>query len=312
MAGRTRQVEDAGNLGVGYALRQAGRNRAERARKARNRIVIRVMETRTSWIRVDRLNPCVICRKPDWCTRSAEGDVVCCMRIPSQTRMQNGGYLYRIGEKRSYPMPPRREEQPKPRNLDALAAFHRQCVRQPQLAEFAASIGVTAHSLERLSVGFDGEAWTFPMVDCDGNTIGIRRRFADGTKLSVRGGREGLFVPTDGGDLASLVVVCEGPTDTAAILDADFYAIGRPSCLGGTDLIRRFVGRRDVVIIADVDEAGRGGAHRLADDLAMIGRTVKVIEPLKGKDARQWRPSRATLATVIRCACVWRNETRKP
>ena len=215
--------------------------------------------------------------------------------------------MHRIAERPAYPKPPRTVEPERPRNMDALAAFYRQCVRQPQLAEFAASIGVTGHSLERLGIGFDGDAWTFPMSEPDGAVIGIRRRFADGRKLSVRGGREGLFIPTDGGDLATLVIVCEGPTDTAAILDAEFFAVGRPSCLGATAMVKHLIGKRDVVIVADVDDAGRRGALKLAEELVMPGRIVKVIEPLTGKDARQWRPSRGAMASVIRSAYPYRS-----
>lgn len=218
--------------------------------------------------------------------------------------------MHRLEEKPKFTKPAKRAEPDKPRNMEALAAFYRQCVRESELKAFAESIGVSATSLTRLGIGFDGDAWTFPMVDCDGATIGIRRRFADGKKLSVRGGREGLFIPTDSGDLATLIVVCEGPTDTAAILDADHFAVGRPSCLGATAMVRQLIGKRDVVIVADVDDAGRRGALKLAEDLIMPGRIVKVIEPLTGKDARQWRPSRGALSSVIRSAYPYRKNER--
>lgn len=71
------------------------------------------------------------------------------------------------------------------------------------------------------------DAWTFPVSDAAGVLTGIRLRLADGRKLSVRGGPEGLFVPADLGQPERLLIA-EGPTDTASLLDLGLAAVGRP------------------------------------------------------------------------------------
>lgn len=48
------------------------------------------------WNRVSRQSPCPICSKPDWCTVSTGGLVACCMRVESQQRLRNGGWLHRL------------------------------------------------------------------------------------------------------------------------------------------------------------------------------------------------------------------------
>ena len=47
------------------------------------------------WVRVSRRHPCPICGKPDWCTVSADGLAICCMRTPGERLLRNGGWLYR-------------------------------------------------------------------------------------------------------------------------------------------------------------------------------------------------------------------------
>jgi hypothetical protein len=46
--------------------------------------------------RVNRRFPCVICEKPDWCSRSATGDLAICMRVErgSTKRSRNGGFVH--------------------------------------------------------------------------------------------------------------------------------------------------------------------------------------------------------------------------
>ena len=59
------------------------------------------------------------------------------------------------------------------------------------------------------------------------------------------------------------MLICEGPTDTAALLDMGFAnVVGRPSCTGGIKLLVELVCQRrseEVVVVADGDEPGQGG-----------------------------------------------------
>jgi DNA primase len=85
-------------------------------------------------------------------------------------------------------------------------------------------------------------------------------------------------------------MVCEGPTDTAVALDMGFAAVGRPNCNSKVKMTVRYVGRRQVTIIADNDIAGIDGAKSLARELAGRGRKVRIIVPPLGvKDLRDWK-----------------------
>src|SRR5262249_61220748 len=117
----------------------------------------------------------------------------------------------------------------------ALARFAKACreaVDPGRLHQLALSLGLSVTSLSRFGVGWSAghAAWTFPMVDHTGTVLGMRLRLPDGRKLSVRGGKEGLFLPRDFA-AQSPVLIAEGPTDAAALLDLGFpAALGRPSC----------------------------------------------------------------------------------
>jgi hypothetical protein len=138
--------------------------------------------------------------------------------------------------------------------------------------------------------------------------LGVRLRLSGGRKLSVKGGKEGLFVPgphpnpLPKGEGTGLLLIAEGPTDTAALLDLGFSAVGRPSCTGGVALLVKLVQHHRpeaVVIVADADAAGIGGAESLAAKLTAYCPMVRVVTPPAGvKDAREWKRRGATAADV--------------
>jgi hypothetical protein len=190
-----------------------------------------------------------------------------------------------------------------------------------RLDALAGELDVSAESLRRLRVGWSGEhgAWTFPMFDAEGQVLGVRLRGRDGRKWAVRGGREGLFIArfddgsAGGGDAPAhaageenspALVVCEGPTDAAALIDLGFRVVGRPSCSGGVRLIVDLVQRPrpgDVAILADGDPPGLRGAFNLASVLAVYVPCVRVATPPDGvKDARAWKIAGATHDDVRR------------
>jgi DNA primase len=141
------------------------------------------------------------------------------------------------------------------------------------------------------------------MTDSEGNVVGIRLRAPNGRKWSVRGGQEGLFIPADETVAGERLLICEGPTDTAALLDLGFSAVGRPSCTGGVTLLAELVKHHrpaEVVIVADADAPGQRGAESLAAVLLAYSAAVRVIAPPSGvKDARAWKQAVATAADVL-------------
>jgi hypothetical protein len=189
-------------------------------------------------------------------------------------------------------------------NCAKLAADFQAALRPEALNKLAVALGLSVESLRRLDVGWfvQYRAWAFPMRNAAGDVLGIRLRLPGGRKLSVKGGKEGLFLP-EGIDAHGLLLVCEGPTDTAALLDLGFSVVGRPSCAGGVALLVKLVQQHrpeGVVIVADNDAMGIGGAESLATQLTVYCTVVRVITPPAGiKDAREWRQRGATAADVL-------------
>lgn len=270
--------------------------------------------------RVTRTRPCPICRRPDWCTVTADGRLAICMRVPegAKKRSANGGFVHVLRDDRAWRSLPRARVipaavcEPQRADLDRLARQYREAVDGAALQVLADSLGLSTGSLRRLRIGWDSRrrAWTFPMVNPASQVVGVRLRFPDGRKLAVTGGREGLFIP-DGLDYSGSLILAEGPTDCAALLDLGFPAIGRPSCSGAvrhcTELVRAHW-PLDVVAMADSDVPGKSGAQSLALALLPFARSVRVIQPPAGlKDARAWKRSgamRAEVQTVIDSAPV--------
>lgn len=268
-----------------------------------------------SWRRVGCHEPCPICGKPDWCliigpvgTPSA----AICQRVESGRRVGEAGWLHRltdddgVGPKRGCSITVRCAAAADPRaDLSQFAAACFAAVKDDQAAALAAELAVTTDSLQRLRVGWaaDHRAWTFPMRDAAGNVIGVRLRGNNGHKWSISGGRNGLFLPVDLIEPTARLVVCEGATDTLALLDLGFTAIGRPNCSSGYKLIVQLIqglAPTEVVVMADADPAGQRGAESLAIVLLAYSATVRVIAPPVGiKDARDWKQAGATTADVL-------------
>jgi phage/plasmid primase-like uncharacterized protein len=156
-----------------------------------------------------------------------------------------------------------------------------------------------------------------------GKVIGVRLRAENGQKWAVSGSRQGLFIPDGQSAPDDPVLVCEGPTDTAALLDLGFYAIGRPSCSGGSLTLAAMLAGCHVVIVGDRDEPktrpdgsvffpGQDGAERLAEALLLArAQTVRIVYPLNAKDAREWKRAGATadvVRTVINQRDFWRHK----
>jgi hypothetical protein len=172
----------------------------------------------------------------------------------------------------------------------------------------AVELGVNMDALERLQPGWDGfnKAVGFPMRDADGKVSGIRLRNSNGDKWAVSGSHDGLFFDpslTLGDDRE--LVVCEGPTDTAAAYTLGLPAVGRSSCMTGLELLKALCLRlkvRLVTIVSDSDSPKRkpdGSLWRPGIEGAMalgskLGRWHRVVVPPK-KDLREWVGSGCTL-----------------
>ncbi len=201
------------------------------------------------------------------------------------------------------------------RDYGSLAvSFHRDLrsgrLGVPSLEAFAQSLGVSSDSLDRLGVGWcvECQAYSFPMTNADGSVLGIRLRTLSGRKFCIPGSTIGLFIPRNLQPTDD-PLICEGESDTAAMLDLGFSVVGRPGCSHGTALLVELVKLNkpsSVTIVADAGEHGQHGAAALASTLAAQVSTVKVISPPPGiGDAREWKMRGATrhdILTAIKAA----------
>ena len=229
------------------------------------------------------------------CPRTEEGAIKSC---------GEAGWLHRVkgnGVPREAVSPFRRMipiQTARP-NFSQMMQEQRMRVDPWKLHTLAKELGVQVQVLHNYGVGDDGGAWTFPMFDADGKTIGIHRRLPNGRKLSVKGSRLGLFMPLQVPDKDPLVIT-EGLSDALAAANLWCAAIGRPSCSAGLEMIKVIAENRDVVIVGDQDIAGRRGAYDLANSLMDIAARLRVVFPPDGvKDLRVWAGKGLT-AEVLR------------
>lgn len=168
------------------------------------------------------------------------------------------------------------------------------------LRGIAATLGLSEMSLHAIGVALDPRGnLAFPMHDGARNVVGIRirePRDEGAAKWALTGSRTGIFIPRELPDRVETLVVCEGPTDTAAMLDIlppRWAAIGRAACQGGhADVVRlaqSFRTEPRIAVLADHDGPGILGAESLANALLDEFRGVVVFRPpARLKDARAW------------------------
>lgn len=267
-----------------------------------------------TWQRVSKEKPCSVCRKPDWCTVSADGAVACCMRIESDLRMGNGGWRHRLDKNlfsdpvmRSASTTPPAKVYLKGSSIGSTWVRFTAQTNDEAITRLSTLLEVTSDSLRSVGAcwAWPYDAWGFPMFDGAEQFAGLRLRSDDGDKWALRGGRQGIFIPS--ADVPEHVVVCEGPTDTAAALSVGIYAIGRPSCTGGVAEIKQFARRhkvRSITVCADSDGPGQAGGDRFCREIGLPARLAR----LPYKDLREWIARGATREVIECCfkSAKWR------
>ena len=278
------------------------------------------------WRRVTKQHPCPVCGSDHACTVSTDGAVALCLRVSagcmtrrdgSKVEAKNGmGFLHAIGKSTGDKAirVTAKDDHLTVTECRAMQRSFETAVNSAKLAKVAAELGVQEKTLRLFGIGHceKSGAWTFPMFDGKRRICGFRTRDASGAKRSIRGSRNGLFIPADyeafstdffeGGPL--LLLLPEGPTDAATAAELGFRAIGRPSNMGGADQLRELLAsekdRQEVVIIADHDPVkwlpdgtpfvpGWEGALSLAGKILSLCDVLKIMRPPGNlKDIRKW------------------------
>ena len=252
--------------------------------------------------RVTRSRPCGVCGSDHWCRRTVHADGRVwniCNRVSSDRPAggDGGGWLHPADGRAATPLPQRSAEPPRlsPAEVETIDRQCRTALTPARLAKLAERLAVSDAALLRLGVGWHAEraAFTFPMRDAAGRTVGIRTRHADGSKQCVTGSRLGVISHGGSWERLETLVITEGESDAAAAIDLGFDVIARPGCSTCAGIVVDTLARLRpdrVVLIADADPPGQNGAHALARRIAAAGTICRVLTPPDGaEDLRAWK-----------------------
>jgi phage/plasmid primase-like uncharacterized protein len=276
----------------------------------------------SQWAEVSNNHPCPVCGGKKWCAVADNGAVVKCMREPDGCFKQgNDGsgeaYFHRMGEEVQRKLAvwvQKADTLKKPHKgqleLDSIFADSQRTSHL--LSSLSKELGLSVNTLARLGTGWLSRedlykhgtkcsaegAFTFPMKDADGDIVGFRLR-VNGFKYSLKGGWNGMFIPTTVRTGSTLTIV-EGPTDTAAALCYGANAIGRPNNNAMTRELASLMAKyrpSKINIVIDNDPDHKTAAATLLGARALQQMAVvythvypTILKPRTCKDVRDmWR-----------------------
>lgn len=257
-----------------------------------------------TWFRVNRSKKCELCGHDSWCTFSDDGYIYCMrpdevdpcppagMKMIKQTT--DGGAVFAPGNSDGNWVPTKKRREPEVKKVINWSRLQQKFVEACTLEhdkKLSDELNVPSYVFAAMGVGWSEghNAYSWPMYTENWDINGFRLRTIDGSKFAVKGSKDGIFgVPVALAD-DRLLLVAEGPTDTAALRHLGYYAVGRPSCRGAVETVAALGMNADIVIVADADGPGRKGARELATRLMRTSKRVRIIQPTQGsKDAREW------------------------
>lgn len=256
---------------------------------------------RSQWRRVNRSRRCPVCGHDSWCLVSADNVACICPRTQSTRTAGKAGWLHVLADQQDYTPPPIHRSE-RITDTGYWAKMQERCESKLSYAErarLAESLGLQERSLLALGIGKYRDTYSFPMRNHRNEITGMRLRGYDGSKRSAAGSMQGIFIsrhPFSGRDP---ILICEGPTDAAAMIGMGFDVIGRPSCQGCEQEAATLVGRRACVVMADVDGPGLEGATKLAHVIRRTSSSVKIVMPPYHKDVRDWVKAGASRVAVL-------------
>jgi hypothetical protein len=285
-------------------------------------------QSKGKWLRCDKRRRCPVCDHDSWCSVSVDGATVCCMRVESD-KPTKSGWLHPTGKEpmsvESLPRQTTAETRPvidwdaRANRLASQLGYDR--------STLAAQLGVSEDSLDRLGVGCGYDDfkpfnffWSFPEYNANLKCTGIVRRYRDGSKKTMKWSRSGLYIVRDWWKAEGPIFLVEGGSDTAAGLTMGLCVIGRPSNVGGVNLLigaLQGMRNRPVIVLAERDQKavgcpakcgecircfpGLAGARLTADALAKsLKRKIAVrFCGSNAKDLREWLNATEPKTTLI-------------
>lgn len=272
----------------------------------------------STWVRVSRAEPCPICNRPDYCTRTTDGTAVKCMRVQSEIpdKGKLGGWIHKMADPLP-PQPPAKKIEKKPDwTVECRKMFEHEKAHDKR-CEVADLLKVSVQSLEALRVGVGWDEWnnreysSWPSRDNEGRCIGFVRRYSDGTKRTNQGGTTGIFYTPNWYTHPGPVFIVEGGSDVASCESNNLNAIGRASNTYGAHWIKKMLRQccpnRLVIVVGERDEMpsrrgtvssctvncrgcafcwpGYYGMNKVAEELGRMA--IGVLVPPGSKDMRE-------------------------
>jgi len=274
---------------------------------------------------VTRGRPCPLCEGIDGCSMGDDGLILCRRREGEQAgfvclgkakgdpqwtmyRREGDPLLNGAGTgRRSRATLPNGKQIP-PVDWRAKAEGFAHNLTPDRANELAEALGLPVAVLSELPLlgfcangPFNGApCWTFPEVDGAGNITGLTCRHRDGSKKAWPGGHRGLTVPARWHERTGPIPLPEGASDVLTLTALNLPAVGRPSNMGGVELLAELLrdvpAERSIIVLGEFDPKadgswpGRDGAVKTAGELAAkLGRVVSWAMPPSGaKDSRAW------------------------
>ena len=152
--------------------------------------------------------------------------------------------------------------------------------------------GVPLKTWKKLAKREDNH-WAIKERDATGEVIGTAFRFPNGEKGFQKGGKRGLIYPEPlnpyaGSSKHDPIFVCEGASDTGSLIGLGLDALGVPATGLCGNMLVELLKHRHVVVVRDVDEAGRNGSDKIVRELLPNCDSVRVIDPPhSAKDTRE-------------------------
>lgn len=147
---------------------------------------------------------------------------------------------------------------------------------------------VRGDSLSAFNIGWDNEAYTFPMYNSTLEVTGIQRAWVSGKKKAVHGSQLGLFVPITIN--TKMLFITEGISDAIAVYDIGFDVIGKPCATFGDNIIKDFVCNKlisKIIIVPDNNDAGKKSCNNIVKNIKGIV-NYNIFQFDEAKDIRDY------------------------
>lgn len=142
--------------------------------------------------------------------------------------------------------------------------------------------GLNDETIKRFRLGWDGERVTIPIFNSSRQCVNIRRhspnKGAKNKVVSYKPGFGSIRIHPISALEATKIIICEGELDAIIACQLGFNACTVTGGAGSwkTDLTPLFAGK-EVVLLYDIDPAGRNGAHIIATKLVPVARSIKDV-----------------------------------